>query len=445
MAEVPAQVIVVGSGLAGLSCAYRLAAAGRKVLVLEASQIIGGRTASWIEDGMPVESGLHKFLGVYRELPQLLADVGLQLDELLIWVDELAIHVPHEHKHAVFGAAPYNRPLETFWTAITNNDLIPLADKARLIAMGTAGVSAYWSDPLNLDRYSLAEYARRFGISSKVIQDVLLAMTAGVFFMPVEEYSAYATFAPVAEGLKRGMTFRIGAFKGGMTEVMIRPIVRAIEGLGGEVRTGSPVSHMIREGGRIRGVVTQQAELAVPHVVIATALKPAQDLIRTAFSQEGSFQDMLNLPSLSAVTIQYELDEPALDSDRTNFSASPLACFAEQSRTTFPNTPGRLSCILYPPQQFLPEAAEAISRATSDAAASLDIALTGHVKRFRVVKHPHEFYAMRPGTECMRPSVSTSIAGLWLAGDYTRQSFLASMEGATISGRQAAEAILGAN
>jgi len=70
MARPPgSEVIVVGSGLAGLSCAYRLAAAGRKVLVLEASDVLGGRTASWVQDGMPVESGLHKFLGIYRELP----------------------------------------------------------------------------------------------------------------------------------------------------------------------------------------------------------------------------------------------------------------------------------------------------------------------------------------------------------------------------------------
>lgn len=61
--ESNSQAIVVGGGLAGLSCAFELAEQGGKPLVLEASQILGGRTSSWVEQGMPVESGLHKFLG----------------------------------------------------------------------------------------------------------------------------------------------------------------------------------------------------------------------------------------------------------------------------------------------------------------------------------------------------------------------------------------------
>ncbi|MEX2176500.1 MAG: FAD-dependent oxidoreductase [Pirellulaceae bacterium] len=431
--------IVVGSGLSGLSCAYRLAAAGRKVLVLEASDVLGGRTASWVQDGMPVESGLHKFLGVYRELPRLLRDVGVRLNDMLTWVDEAAIHTP-DGKLAVFGAAPYHRPLRTLWGALANNHLIPLRDKLRLAAMGVAGIRDYWRRPLELDRVSLAEYAAKFGVSSRVIQDVLLAMTSGVFFLPVEEYSAYATFSPMAEGLKRGMTFRIGAFKGGMTDVMIRPIVAAIEKLGGEVVAGSGVSELIVQGNRVAGVVSDKTEVFASDTVIATTLMPAQDLVRSAFSDHPSFQPMLSLPSVSAVTVQFELNAPALDSDRTNFSPTTLACFGEQSRTTFRETSGRLSCILYPPTELISASPEATASAAIQAASSLGIA--PRVTRFRVVNHPNEFYAMRPGTEALRPTAETAIDGLWLAGDYTRQPFLASMEGATISGFRAAEAIL---
>ncbi|MCA1698356.1 MAG: hypothetical protein LC790_05395, partial [Actinobacteria bacterium] len=35
---------------------------------------VGGRTASWIDEGMPVESGHHRMLGFYKALPQLLSD-----------------------------------------------------------------------------------------------------------------------------------------------------------------------------------------------------------------------------------------------------------------------------------------------------------------------------------------------------------------------------------
>ena len=89
-----ADVVVVGSGLAGLACAFRLAEAGRRVLVLEAGPVVGGRTASWVEGGMPVESGLHKFLGIYRAMPRLLRDAGVDPDSILAWVDEMAVHAP---------------------------------------------------------------------------------------------------------------------------------------------------------------------------------------------------------------------------------------------------------------------------------------------------------------------------------------------------------------
>jgi hypothetical protein len=84
-----ADVVVAGAGLAGLACAFEVATAGREVLVLEAWEVVGGRTSSWAEKGMPVESGLHRMLGVYRAMPELLARAGLVLDELVCWEDEV--------------------------------------------------------------------------------------------------------------------------------------------------------------------------------------------------------------------------------------------------------------------------------------------------------------------------------------------------------------------
>lgn len=53
--------VILGAGLAGLSCAYRLATRGVKVTVLEKEPHIGGLAASRVIDGLPCDYGPHRF------------------------------------------------------------------------------------------------------------------------------------------------------------------------------------------------------------------------------------------------------------------------------------------------------------------------------------------------------------------------------------------------
>jgi monoamine oxidase len=74
-----ADVVVVGAGIAGLAAAERLAAAGRRVLVLEARDRIGGRihTAHDPELDIPVELGAEFVHGHPAELMALVRRLGL--------------------------------------------------------------------------------------------------------------------------------------------------------------------------------------------------------------------------------------------------------------------------------------------------------------------------------------------------------------------------------
>jgi 15-cis-phytoene desaturase len=152
---------------------------------------------------------------------------------------------------------------------------------------------------------------------------------------------------------------------------------------------------------------------------------------------------MLSLPTTPSVTVQLELDRPATDVDRTIFGpGTALACFAEQSRTTFRHARGRLSIILTPPEPFLTMPPDDILTLVVDDAARLGIDLEGHVTDFRVIAHPHDFHSLEPGHLGLRPEQRTPVPGLSLAGDYTRQKYMASMEGAVVSGQRAAESAL---
>merc|ERR1711937_872552 len=63
------------------------------------------------------------------------------------------------------------------------------------------------------------------------------------------------------------------------------------------------------------------------------------------------------------------------------------------------------------------------------------------IKKYHVVKTPRSVYAAYAGTGDIRPTQRTPIDNFFLAGCFTKQKYLASMEGALFSGKLAAEQV----
>ena len=72
-------VVVVGAGLAGLACARRLQAAGTPVVVLEASDGVGGRVRTDVVDGMLLDRGFQVHNTGYPEARRVLDHDALDL------------------------------------------------------------------------------------------------------------------------------------------------------------------------------------------------------------------------------------------------------------------------------------------------------------------------------------------------------------------------------
>jgi 15-cis-phytoene desaturase len=501
------EVVVVGAGLAGLSCAHELAVRGHDVLVLEAREVVGGRCSSWSMDGMPVESGYHRMLGSYSALPDLLARAGVAVDDIVCGEDEVEIR-SSDGTSAILGASPVHKPVRTAlgpvagaaplsapdWVSGTGHALLdasplrgltaplraallpidviadsaddfvrswptplrqmvlPLVERglmsqADLVSLGpffAAGMAAFEADPDRLDRWSVERMADRFGVSDRALDNFLGAATAGLFFVPPHRFSAVNLFGLAHAASPRLHEQRLGAFLGGMTEVMCQPIADAASAHGASIRTGVTVTELTGSQGRVQGVRTAEGEdVTARHVVLATALGPAQRLIGARFGDHRWFRPMLGATITPSVNIQFELRRPSAEVDRTTFG--PGTCvgnYAEQSRTTFRHVPGRCQVTLTPPERFLGRPDRWVAERAIAGLHEIGIDISGSVNRYRVLSQPDDFLGLEPGNWVRRPGNRTPVPGLVLAGDYTDQKWLSLMEGAVRSGSSAARVVV---
>jgi len=90
-------VIVIGGGFAGLSAAVSLAVEGRRTLVLEARNRLGGRATAFADraSGEAIDNGQHVLLGCYHETFAFLR--GLGADHLVTLQDRLEVPLVDRH------------------------------------------------------------------------------------------------------------------------------------------------------------------------------------------------------------------------------------------------------------------------------------------------------------------------------------------------------------
>lgn len=122
MAARSAEVLIVGAGLAGLSAALSLQAAGKDVLVVESSDRAGGRVASDLIDGFICDRGFQLINARYPALQEL--DVIKELDFIQApRVIEVSLG---EKRH------PIGDPRQAPWTAL-NGETGSISEKFALL------------------------------------------------------------------------------------------------------------------------------------------------------------------------------------------------------------------------------------------------------------------------------------------------------------------------
>jgi protoporphyrinogen oxidase len=171
-----ADVVVVGAGLAGLAAARTLHRAGRDVVVVEASDGIGGRVRTDVVDGFRLDRGFQVLLTAYPEM-----QIQFDLDMLDLRRFEPGALVWNGTKTHLVGD-PIRRPRTLLKTGLA--PVGSVADKVRVLAQRTRLRRATAPDRLRGDDISTLSALREQGFTDRMIEQFFRPLVGGIQLDP---------------------------------------------------------------------------------------------------------------------------------------------------------------------------------------------------------------------------------------------------------------------
>ncbi len=166
-------VVVVGAGLAGLCAALRLSAAGLEVVVLESSDEVGGRVRTDEVDGLLLDRGFQLYNPSYPEGRRVLDHGALDLRPFTAGV--LVSVGAQRHRLA----DPMRRP-GWAWSSL-RAPVGSAAAKARFVALAVRASRLSGRRLVEQPDTTTAQALAAAGVSSELVELVLRPFLAGVF------------------------------------------------------------------------------------------------------------------------------------------------------------------------------------------------------------------------------------------------------------------------
>lgn len=189
------QVVVVGGGISGLACAYRLQQRGAEVTLLEPGSQPGGLIGSVEKEGFLFESGPQSFQGT-ESLLQLIRDAGIE--------PELCTADPKAPRYVLRNGTLAKIPMSP--QAILGSSLLGLASRWKVISEPFRKTSP------PSEEESVAKFVRRkFG--HEILEYLVSPYVSGVYAGDPERLSLRSAFPTLEEWEREYGSILRGAMK----------------------------------------------------------------------------------------------------------------------------------------------------------------------------------------------------------------------------------------
>jgi len=439
---------VVGGGLAGLSSAVALAESGLRVRLLEKRPYLGGRATSYVlPDGSLVDNCQHVTMGCCTNLADFYRRTGVA--EKIRHYDRL-FFADGDGRRSQMHASPLPAP---FHLAPSFLRFGALAWKDKYcIGKLMLSIARCGGAMPDADGVSMMDWLRRHGQTDAAIN----LFWETVLVSALSERLSQTDARYGVEVFWKGFLANRSGCTLGIPSVPLAELYagcrKSVESRGGAVLCRAGVKGILYGSEKCTGVRMENGDpvqadaviVAVPYDVLP-ALIPA-DLI------EGSteLRDLRHLKNSPITSVHLWFDRAVMDEPFLTVLDKMVQWVFNKSLLNRGLNGAKpegaiqyLQAVISASDELvqLPRQ-EILARCVDDLGGVLPGVRGACVVKGTVIKEVAAVFSPSPGVDRWRTGPESPIEGMWLAGDWTRTGWPATMEGAVRSGYRAAEALL---